>query len=94
MYHVSKNAYLKFEQGVKQKEFLFHLYDELKDDSFMQRPEVRYCSGKQGSIKSYWFKTFSHGVFTNVYNLFYLEGKKGIDITLVSNYLGEKAFAY
>lgn len=68
MYRVSKHAYLKFEQGVDQKEFLFHLFDVCKEYCFITEPSARYYTStqKQGEIKSYWFKTFSFTSFSTI----------------------------
>lgn len=80
MYHVSREALIKFEQGWKQKEFCFHLFDVFYDYCFMKKPEIRYDKDGE-TIKSYWFKTFSFPDFTLLYTLFYsYRGKKRIKI--------------
>lgn len=91
MYRVSKEAYIKFEQGAKQKEFIQHLYDQFRGYTFMQSLGVRYSNS---TIKSYWFKTFSHSTFTKVYTLFYCNGKKCISSNLISDHLEDLGFAY
>lgn len=68
MYRVSREAYVKFEQGAKQREFIFHLFDMFKGYCFMTKPSPRYYTSdeKQGEVKSYWFKTFSFSSFSSV----------------------------
>lgn len=68
MYRVSHHAYVKFEQGADQKEFLFHLFDMCKKYSFILKPSPRhYTTGdKKGEVKSYWFKTFSFYSFSTI----------------------------
>lgn len=53
-------------------------------------------------VKSFWFKTFSHSSFTQLFNLFYKETiynsklcrKKKISENLIKNYLTFKKLAY
>jgi LAGLIDADG DNA endonuclease family len=79
MYKKSTEALIKFEQGYLQKEFLYHLFDIFKLYCFMVEPGKRIDNKefRKGSIKSYWFKTFSHSSFTDLFTLFYsdIEGK-------------------
>lgn len=99
---VSRNPYIKFEQGYKQKEFLFHLFEIFKSYCFMQRPGIRYKSiSLPQEIKSYWFKTFSFPCFTEFYTMFYkpLENQKNcvrktISKGLLHQYLTPRALAY
>lgn len=42
MYHVSREAYIKFEQGWQQKEFVYHLFDVFGDYCFMTEPKERF----------------------------------------------------
>lgn len=69
MYHVSREAYIKFEQGWKQKPFIDHLFEVFRSYSFMQQPRTRY--NREQNPKSYWFKTFSFPDFTTLFQLFY-----------------------
>lgn len=81
MYRVSKNALIKFEQGYLQKSFIYHLFDLFKDYTFMLEPGKRidlHHPLRQNEVKSYWFKTFSHKTFNELWDLFYINGKKGI----------------
>lgn len=41
MYKVSREGLIKFEQGFKQKEFLYSLFEEFKIYSFMEKPGTR-----------------------------------------------------
>lgn len=42
IYKVSNQAYIKFEQGYKQKAFLQHLFDNFKTYCFMNTPGKRF----------------------------------------------------
>lgn len=69
MYYVSHNTLIKFEQGVKQKEFLFHLFKMFSRYCFMSEPGIRL--EKEKNVKSYWFKTFSFPDLTRLFLLFH-----------------------
>ena len=75
MYKVSKHAFIKFEQGYQQQDFLRYLFDIYKLYCFMDEPGVRFelKGPRKGLPKSFWFKTFSHPSFTEIWNLFYEE---------------------
>jgi hypothetical protein len=96
MYRVSREALIKFEQGYKQKEFLFHLFDIFSPYCFMQKPGVRFQ--KNGTVKSFWFKTFSFSDFTRVFLLFFDKNekkqKKRIVPGLIRDFLTPKGLAY
>jgi len=96
MYYVSREALIKFEQGVKQKEFLFHLFDMFSRYCFMTEPGIRV--EKKTSVKSYWFKTFSFPDFTRLFLLIHekIDGKwkKTIKERLLLDYLTPKGLAY
>jgi hypothetical protein len=55
MSRVSKEAYIKFEQGYLQKPFLFHLFELFKNYCFMPEPGERLelRGERKGLIKSY-----------------------------------------
>lgn len=95
---VSHQAYMKFEQGYKQKLFLYHLFEQFKIYCFMQKPGIRYEKTNAKKIKSYWFKTFSHKSFTIIFDLFYKKTdqgyKKCIHPNLIHEWLTPRAFAY
>ncbi len=104
IYKVSNHALIKFEQGYKQQAFLEHLFDKFKNYCFMDQPGKRFLldnSKKTNQIKSFWFKTFSHKTFTQLYFIFYenktnlgFYKKKTITPGLITNYLTPKGLAY
>lgn len=55
MYKVSREAYIKFEQGYIQKEFVDHLFELFKDYCFMLTPGARVPKHghRIGLVKSY-----------------------------------------
>lgn len=83
MYRTSREAIVKFEQGVDQKEFIFHLFDVCKQYCFITEPGIRYHirGPKKGQVKSYWFKTFSHKSFTIIWDMFYFDTKKSKSVS-------------
>jgi hypothetical protein len=87
MYYRSRNALIKFEQGAKQKEFLFHLFDVFSGYCFMSEPGTKFKKDK--SVKSYWFKTFSFPDFTRLFFLFHEKShgrwKKTIKVLSIQN---------
>lgn len=96
MYYVSREALIKFQQGVKQKEFLFHLFDLFSNSCFMTEPGIRF--EKEGGVKSYWFKTFSFSDFTRLFLLMHekINGKwkKTIKEGLIRDSLTPRGLAY
>lgn len=66
LYKVGKEAYIKFEQGPKQKDFIENLFDKFKLYTFMNKLGIRYQKNNKSTIKSYWFKTYSHETFTDL----------------------------
>ena len=95
IYKVSHHAYLKFEQGYKQQEFLEHLFLKFQRYCFMESPGKRYKL-PQGDLKSFWFKTFSHPSLTPLFSLFYPKNtrKKQVWSGLVRDYLTAQGFCY
>ena len=91
-----REAHIKFEQRYKQKEFLDHLFQLFKGYCFMESPQKRLelRGERAGQVKSYWFKTFSHGTFTDLYSQFYRAKKKCINKTFLEGGLTERGFAY
>lgn len=96
MYKVSREAIIKFEQGYKQEEFIFHLFDLFKLYCFMEEPGTRLTlyGDRKGLPKSFWFKTFSHESFTEIWNLFYVNKSKQIQEGLITNHLTPIGLAY
>jgi hypothetical protein len=100
MYKKSKHPLIKFEQGYLQEEFLFHLFSIFKPYCFMIEPGKRITlkGVRKGLTKSFWFKTFSHSTFDEIWDLFYTpcENKtiKNIQKGLVLNHLTERGLAF
>ena len=65
MYKISKNSKIKFEQGYKHKEYLYHLFNLFKNYTFHDEPYIRYeiRGPRKGLIKSFSFRTFTHPTF-------------------------------
>lgn len=77
MYKRGINANVKFEQSLKHKEYLFHLYNLFELYTFSPPYERK---NKDGEIKSYSFRTFTHPTFNQLYDIFYSkESKKFIE---------------
>lgn len=96
-----REAYMKFEQGAKQRDFLFHVFDVLRAYCWMERPGTRYEKADRFKIQSYWFYTFSHPTFTDLFRLFYTPSPdiphkytKGIREGLIRDFLTPRALAY
>lgn len=69
-------ARLVVRQGEKQRSFVMHLYERLKD--FVDTPpqtETLKASGKFKKRKSIWFQTQSYECFYDYYKQFYVEDK-------------------
>ena len=104
MYKKSKHSLIKFEQGYLQEEFLFHLFFIFKSYCFMLEPGKRITLDgiRKGLTKSFWFKTFSHSNFDNIWNLFYFDCEdkalgqtiKKIQEGLILNHLTDRGLAY
>jgi hypothetical protein len=99
--HDRYEARMKFEQGVKQREFLFHLFDVFRSYRWMEHPGTRYEKADPLTIKSYWFRTFTHPAFTHLFTLFYQPRcdkpgtwKKVISEGLIRDFLTPRALAY
>lgn len=79
-----KNARLLFEQGTVHEDYLLHLYELFKEfclqapKSYTRSPDKR--TGKAYSRIS--FKTRAFPCFTDLYNLFYVEGKKIVPMNI------------
>jgi len=74
------NPRMRFKQSTIHKEYLLHLYNLFKTYC-PGTPNTYYypISQQNGKVhSSIWFHTYSLPCFTELYNLFYLEGKKVI----------------
>lgn len=69
----AKNANLKIEHGLKQKEYVEWKYSILKPFVFTE-PKISYRYREDGKKypKSWWFRTIRHPILTRIYNQFYL----------------------
>ena len=93
----SQESGIKFEQGYKQKEFLYHLFDLLSKYTFMETPGLRIDlhPPRKGLIKSYWFKTFSYPCFSKLHSLFCAnEKRKALLEGLITDWLTPRGLAY
>src|SRR3989338_11531756 len=68
----AKNANLKIDHGLEQKEYVFWKYEILKN-FVTTPPKLSYRTTKEGVRyqKSWWFRTLRHPVLTEIYNQFY-----------------------
>lgn len=81
------NPYVKFEQKLKSREYIEHLYIIFRD-WVGTPPTIRNIDyGKSTFRQSIWFKTYSHPSLVFYYNQFYgsFDGKKAIPFSLVKN---------
>lgn len=67
-----RNANFKVEQGLKQKEFVEWKYTILRNWVFTE-PKIsfRYKENREKYAKSWWFRTLSHPLLTEIHNKFY-----------------------
>lgn len=86
-----KQPYLKFEQGYKHKEYLFHLYSIFKLYC-SSGPKIRY--NKNGAIKSYYFRTVAHIAFLELHDQFIVNTKKTVCHNTVKLHLSARGLAY
>jgi hypothetical protein len=92
----SNDAHMKIEQGYLQKDFVYHLFDLFKQYCFALDPQAYIVKKgpRNGLVKSYWFKTFSHPSFSLIWDLFYTNGVKTISPGLVQNHINALGLAY
>lgn len=92
----SIDAHMKFEQGYKQMDFIFDLFDHFKDYCFAVSPQTYIAASgvRAGLIKSYTFKTFSHPSFSRIYEMFYVNGVKCIPHGIVRDHMTGLGLAY
>lgn len=87
----AKNANIKIEHGLKQKDYVGWKYDIMKAVVFI-KPAVsyRYNKNKEKYAKSWWFRTIRHPLFTEIYRKFYTgdgykNGKKVVPNDIKNN---------
>lgn len=92
----SIDAHMKFDNGYKQKDFIYALFEHFKVYCFAVSPQTYIAASgvRKGLIKSYTFKTFSHPSFSRVYEMFYVNGVKSIASGIILNYLTGFGLAY
>lgn len=92
----SADAHMKIEQGYKQKDLVYHLFELFKEYCFAVSPQeyIDKKGERKGLVKSYWFKTFSHPSFTIIWNMFYVDGIKTITPGIVLNHINGLGLAY
>ena len=85
----------KFIRNYKQIDFLNHLSDTFSRYTFLVMAGLRTWYDKEGKPfdKIYWFDTSSYYRLTELWNLFYKSGKKGIVENLIKNHLAPIGFA-
>lgn len=88
-----KFAYLKFEQSKLQYLFIHNLWSIFKQYTFMNHIGVRFNKSTT-EIKSFYFKTFTHPTFLELYNLFYKNNIKTINKGFIIKYVDNIALAY
>ena len=68
----AKNANVKIDHCLEQKEYVFWKYEILKN-FVTTPPRISYRTTKEGIRyeKSWWFRTLRHPVLTEIYNQFY-----------------------
>lgn len=87
------NYNIKFEQSIKNEEYINHLYNIFKDWVGTE-PKIREIKGGLAKERqSIWFRTYRHKNFKFYYNEFYFEGKKRVP-KLIHRYLTPNVLAY
>lgn len=88
------------EKGYKQKVFVDHLFQMFHSYCFMEKPGIRFETSHTmpRKIKSYWFKTFSHPLFSHIFDAVYqYNGKKYVKTLSEENlwnFLTDRSLAY
>ena len=87
---------IKFEQGYKNVDYLYHLFDISRRYVFSEKPGARYelRGERKGKVKSYYFNTFNLEVFNSLKDLFIIDGKKVVKEGLVKDNLTARGLAY
>lgn len=87
---------MKFEQGYKNRDYLYHLFEISRRYVFSEGPGKRLelRGERKGEVKSYYFNTFTHEIFNKLKDLFIIDGKKGVKEGLVKDNLTARGLAY
>lgn len=88
----SINARMNNNHSIKQKEYIFHIYEQLKE--FTKSPP-KLCSYVSNSktYETYKFNTVNCVFFTELYSMFYVNKKKIIPLN-IEEYLTARSLAY
>ena len=96
LHKIGKNAYIKFEQSRVQYGLIHNLYFLFNNYTFMEHIGVRFNKANK-SIKSFYFKTYSHPTFTELWELFHnhsVNKTKDIQPGFITTYVDDIALAY
>ncbi|MBI5138949.1 MAG: hypothetical protein HZA95_04095 [Candidatus Vogelbacteria bacterium] len=87
----ARNANLKIEQGLEQKEYTKYKYSILKDLVLTEpKMSLRYDTQGNRYAKSWWFRTVRHPLLTEIYNRFYTgngyrTGRKIVPLNIIQD---------
>jgi hypothetical protein len=89
-----KTYRIKFEQGIKHKLYLEHIYNDLFD-WIISKPHEKCRINKNGNLViNYGLQTISHEVFNEFSELFLINNKKCVSNNLIKDYLTPIGLAY
>jgi hypothetical protein len=92
-----RNTYpsLIIEQSAKHREYCFWLFEALKDwvPDRKRYPRQAQHKNKEKIYHSYTFSTVSHPAFFQLYNAFYKNGRKTLDIQYIANHFNVLSLA-
>lgn len=88
----SINARMTNNHSIKQKEYIFYLYEQL-ERYVKTPPKLSSYNLKGKKYETYKFNTLNYRFFTELYNIFYLNNKKIIPLN-ISEFLSPRALAF
>jgi len=94
LYLAKKGVTLKFEQGFKNKIYIFHLFEQFKGWTFYKEPYIRKSKRDINLIHSYSFQTFSHPAFQSLWDSLMISEKKRIEKGFITKNLTLIGLAY
>lgn len=74
--YVTKKGQIQFEQGAKQKDYLFWKYRELSSISYTNPPKLVTRTDKRNGKLTYSWRFWTRGFFSNLRSYFYPDGHK------------------
>src|SRR5579871_5564353 len=86
------NARMTFNHSTKQKEYIFHLYDQLKELTKTPPKLFSYILNSK-TYETYKFNTLNYTFLTELYKIFYVNNIKIIPLN-IEEYLSSRALAY